>query len=582
MASLGLSGVGVSRGIAIGRAYLIQRNHCSVREHSLVASDIDAEVERFELAIDMARQQLHSIRDEIPRATPIDIASFIDTHLLMLDDRAIARTPIEIIRQRRCNAEWALKMQRDAVVKVFEAMDDPYLRTRKDDVDHVVCRVQRLLLGQVTDEGETASMKGRIIIADDLSPADTVMMKNDGVAAFITEYGGPTSHTTILARSLAIPAVVGVRNVLRYLEQDEPLIVDGDQGVVIAHPDARGLARYQQKQQAAQRRRRSLALLKEKPATSRDGQPVALRANIELKDDIQATLQVGAKGVGLYRTEFLFMNRTELPGEEEQYAAYVNVVRRLAGAPLTIRTLDLGADKTLSSERREEPRGTMAMNPALGLRAIRLCLRDQALFKTQVRAILRASAEGPVNMMIPMLTTLQEIKQSRALVDEVKTELRRDGLAFDNALPVGGMIEVPAAALSADIFARHLDFLSIGTNDLTQYTLAADRLDNMLDHFYRQIHPAVLRLIDMTINAGQRAGIPVAMCGEMAAEPRYTRLLLGLGLREFSMQPAVVPEIKRVIQRIDVEPLSRAAGEALSQPSSLELEAFVDYLNRQF
>ncbi len=582
MASLGLSGVGVSRGIAIGRAYLIQRNHCSVREHSLAASDIDAEVERFELAIDMARQQLHSIRDEIPRATPIDIASFIDTHLLMLDDRAIARTPIEIIRQRRCNAEWALKMQRDAVVKVFEAMDDPYLRTRKDDVDHVVCRVQRLLLGQVTDEGETASMKGRIIIADDLSPADTVMMKNDGVAAFITEYGGPTSHTTILARSLAIPAVVGVRNVLRYLEQDEPLIVDGDQGVVIAHPDARGLARYQQKQQAAQRRRRSLALLKEKPATSRDGQPVALRANIELKDDIQATLQVGAKGVGLYRTEFLFMNRTELPGEEEQYAAYVNVVRRLAGAPLTIRTLDLGADKTLSSERREEPRGTMAMNPALGLRAIRLCLRDQALFKTQVRAILRASAEGPVNMMIPMLTTLQEIKQSRALVDEVKTELRRDGLAFDNALPVGGMIEVPAAALSADIFARHLDFLSIGTNDLTQYTLAADRLDNMLDHFYRQIHPAVLRLIDMTINAGQRAGIPVAMCGEMAAEPRYTRLLLGLGLREFSMQPAVVPEIKRVIQRIDVEPLSRAAGEALSQPSSLELEAFVDYLNRQF
>ncbi|HGX93554.1 MAG TPA: phosphoenolpyruvate--protein phosphotransferase [Candidatus Tenderia sp.] len=582
MASLGLSGVGVSRGIAIGRAYLIQRNHCSVREHSLAASDIDAEVERFELAIDTARQQLHSIRDEIPRATPIDIASFIDTHLLMLDDRAIARTPIEIIRQRRCNAEWALKMQRDAVVKVFEAMDDPYLRTRKDDVDHVVCRVQRLLLGQVTDEGETASMKGRIIIADDLSPADTVMMKNDGVAAFITEYGGPTSHTTILARSLAIPAVVGVRNVLRYLEQDEPLIVDGDQGVVIAHPDARGLARYQQKQQAAQRRRRSLALLKEKPATSRDGQPVALRANIELKDDIQATLQVGAKGVGLYRTEFLFMNRTELPGEEEQYAAYVNVVRRLAGAPLTIRTLDLGADKTLSSERREEPRGTMAMNPALGLRAIRLCLRDQALFKTQVRAILRASAEGPVNMMIPMLTTLQEIKQSRALVDEVKTELRRDGLAFDNALPVGGMIEVPAAALSADIFARHLDFLSIGTNDLTQYTLAADRLDNMLDHFYRQIHPAVLRLIDMTINAGQRAGIPVAMCGEMAAEPRYTRLLLGLGLREFSMQPAVVPEIKRVIQRIDVEPLSRAAGEALSQPSSLELEAFVDYLNRQF
>ncbi len=582
MASLGLSGVGVSRGVAIGRAYLIQRNHCSVREHTLAAGEIEAEVDRFEAAIEVARQQLRCVRDEIPAATPIDIASFIDTHLLMLDDRAIAREPVAIIRQRRCNAEWALKMQRDAVVKVFEAMDDPYLRTRKDDVDHVVCRVQRLLTGQVTDEGVAASLQGCVIIADDLSPADTVTMKNEGVAAFVTEYGGPTSHTTILARSLGIPAVVGVRNVLRYLEQDEPLIVDGDQGVVIVNPDAKGLARYRQRQQADRRHRQSLVALRGRPAVSRDGLPLSLLANIELKDDIQATVEVGAKGVGLYRTEFLFMNRPDLPGEEEQYAAYRNVVQRLDGAPLTIRTLDLGADKSLGSERREEPRGTVAMNPALGLRAIRLCLRDRGLFRTQVRAILRASAEGPINMMLPMLTTLQEIEQSRALVDEVKRELRREGLAFDDDMPIGGMVEVPAAALSAATFARHLDFLSIGTNDLTQYTLAADRLDNMLDYLYQQLHPAVLRLIEMTIQAGRQVGIPVSMCGEMAGEPRYTRLLLGLGLREFSMQPAMVPEIKRVIQQIDIEPLAREVGAARALPSSRELEDFVDQLNSRF
>ncbi len=579
MVSLGLSGVGVSRGIAIGRAHLLLRNHCGVREHTLAAHDIGAEVERFERAVECARQQLRQIRSDIPAATPIDIASFIDTHLLMLDDRTIARKPIDIIRQRCCNAEWALKMQRDAVVQVFDAMDDPYLRTRKDDVDHVVCRIQRLLMGPASGEDDTASLSGCIVIADDLSPADTVTMKEDGVAAFITEYGGPASHTAILARSLGIPAVVGVRNVLGYLEQDERLIVDGDKGVVIVNPDVDGLALYRSRQNRARQRRRSLVQLRERPAVSRDGLSISLQANIELKGDLQAMAEVGAEGVGLYRTEFLFMNRSTLPDEEEQYAAYVNVVRRLDGGGLTIRTLDLGADKALTTERRDEPRGTVAMNPALGLRAIRLCLRDHALFKTQVRAILRASAEGPVKMMIPMLTTLQEIKQSRCLVEEVKVTLRREGVAFDEEMAIGGMVEVPAAALSADTFARYLDFLSIGTNDLIQYTLAADRLDNMLDYLYQQIHPAVLRLINMTIKAGQRADIPVAMCGEMAGEPRYTRLLLGLGLREFSMQPARVPEIKRIVQQADIAALTQEVGSLLALPSSVEVEHFVDRLN---
>ncbi len=578
--AVGLSGVGVSRGVAIGPAHLIQRGHCNVHEHHLEPHQVEAEVARLRRALEAAREQLRAVRGAIPAFTPVDIASFIDTHLLMLDDRVIAQEPEEIIRRRRCNAEWALKMQRDALVKVFEEMDDPYLRTRKDDIDHVVCRIQRLLTGEAEEGAAPASLAGAIVIADDLSPADTVTMRNEGVAAFVTEYGGPTSHTTILARSLGIPAVVGVRNVLRYIEQGERLVVDGDRGVVVVAPESPALEGYRRRQMLERRHRQALERLRERPAVSRDGVAVSLQANIELHEDIEAMARVGAKGVGLYRTEFLFMNRDRLPDEEEQYHAYREVVERLDGAPLTIRTLDLGADKTLAEERRETPRTTMALNPALGLRAIRLCLRDPALFKTQIRAILRASAHGPVKMMIPMLTSVQEIRQSLALVEQARAELRRAGLPFDERLPVGGMIEVPAAALCADTFARHLDFLSIGTNDLTQYTLAADRLDNRLDYLYQQLHPAVLRLVEMTLRAGRRAGIPVAMCGELAGEPRYTRLLLGLGLREFSMQPAMIPEIKRVVQGSEVEALARSARRALRLASSAEVERFIERLNR--
>ena len=581
MAALGLNGVGVSRGIAIGRAYLFQRSIFTVREQTLAADQLEAEVLRFEQAIAGARQQLNQISIQIPQSTPVDIASFIDTHLLMMADKAISEEPKRLIREHACNAEWALRIQRDALVKVFDAMDDPYLRTRKDDVDHVINRIQRLLGGGGDDEGgRSLGLKGRVIIADDLSPADTVVMQHEGVAAFVTEYGGPTSHTTILARSLGIPAVVGVRNVLRYLRQGETLVIDGDQGVVIADPDSRTLVAYEQYRQVGQRHQQSLERLREQPAVSRDGAAVSLQANIELHEDIEATLHMGAKGVGLYRTEFLFMNRDELPGEDEQYETYLGVVRDLKGASLTIRTLDSGADKTLNSERRGEQRGAMALNPALGLRAIRLCLRDPSLFKPQVRAILRASAHGPVKMMLPMLTNVQEVTQAKALIEQAKRELRTEGLAFDENIAVGGMIEVPAAALSAHVFAKHLDFLSIGTNDLTQYTLAADRLDNLLDYLYQQLHPAVLMLVDITIKAGHSAGIPVSMCGEMAGELRYTRLLLGLGLREFSMQPNMVPELKRLIQTSDITPLMQQVELALACETADELDAVIEQLNK--
>ncbi len=580
MASLSLKGVGVSRGIAIGKAYLLQRDQLKVREYLIPPSLIEAEQERFKQAVAVAKQQLAEVRQRIPSSTPVDIVSFIDTHLLMLNDKALAQAPLKLIRERGCNAEWALKLQRDALVAVFEDMDDAYLRTRKDDVDHVVNRIQRILLNQadhiqVIMDGR---LKGKVIIADDLSPADTVTMQNEGIAAFVTEYGGPNSHTTILARSLGISAIVGVKNALRYLRQGETVVVDGFQGMLLAAPDARALAHYQRRQRQEKRHQSELNKLKELPAISRDGLVISLQANVEIPEDLAMMNKVAAKGVGLYRTEYLFMNRDQPPDEEEQYETSREVVKQLRGRPLTIRTLDLGADKIPGHEVRHEVRGVVT-NPALGLRAIRLCLRDPALFLTQLRAILRVSAEGPVGLMIPMLASVHELQQAMALIDQAKDELRREGKPFDDGIPIGGMIEVPAAALLAEVFAKRLDFLSIGTNDLVQYTMAADRLDNAVNYLYQPTHPAVLRLIDMTIKGGRKAGIPVAMCCEMAGESRYTRLLLGLGLTEFSVQPAMLPEVKRIVQDSDVEQLAMKARRVLRMASAMEVDAFLEKLN---
>lgn len=580
--SLELSGIGVSRGIAIGKAYLLQRDQLKVREYLIPPSLIEMEQERFRQALAAAKEQLDEVRQRIPSSTPVDIVSFIDTHLLMLNDKALAEAPLKLIRERGCNAEWALKLQRDALVAVFEDMEDAYLRTRRDDVDHVVNRIQRILLNQADNiEGMMdGRLKGQVIIADDLSPADTVTMQNEGIAAFVTEFGGPNSHTTILARSLGIPAVAGVGNALRYLRQGETLVVDGFQGTLLAEPDERGLAHYQLRQRQEKRHQTELGKLKELPAISRDGLVVSLQANVELPEDMAVMDKVAAKGVGLYRTEYLFLNREQPPDEEEQFEIYNKVVKRLHGRPLTIRTLDLGADKTPGHEARPEVRGVVT-NPALGLRAIRLCLRDTTLFLPQLRAILRVSAAGPVNMMIPMLASVQEVQQAMVLINQAKQELLQEGIDFDDSIPIGGMIEVPAAALLADVFAKQLDFLSIGTNDLVQYTMAADRLDNAVNYLYQPTHPAVLRLIDMTIKAGHKAGIPVAMCGEMAGEARYTRLLLGLGLTEFSMQPAMLPEVKSIIQESDVEQLAKQARRVLRMSSAAEVDAFVEKLNSQ-
>jgi phosphotransferase system enzyme I (PtsI) len=573
--SLALSGIGVSRGVAIGKAHIILRGTVEVLECAIPENLIEDEVARFLKAVNSARQQLEDIRMRIPGNVRVDIAAFIDTHLLMLDDATLVTTPVDLIRERGCNAEWALKLQRDAVVDVFEQMDDAYLRTRRDDIDHVINGLQRILLDNEQDHArnEGVPLDNAIVLAYELTPAETVLLETQGISAFATECGGPLSHTAILARSMQIPALVGTHGLRRYIRDGETVILDGLQGILIAGPDEQILDYYRERQLLEQQRQQQLALLTDTPAITRDGMAITLMANIELPEDIDAVSRESASGVGLYRTEFLYMNRSEPPGEEEQYDCYISVIEALKGKPLTIRTLDMGADK-------QAPGGNRGCsNPALGLRAVRLCLKNHSLFKPQLRAILRASAHGPVRLMIPMLSNTQELHQVLSLINDTKNALQRESLAFSPDIKIGGMIEVPAAALSAADFASHLDFLSIGTNDLIQYTLAIDRVDDEVNYLYDPLHPAVLKLIKMIIDAGADAGIPVSMCGEMAGDPRYTRLLLGMGLSEFSMHHTALQEVKRVINISTITYLIPLVQELLENTKPGRIPGRVDSLN---
>ena len=600
--SLWLSGIGVSRGIGIGRVQRLHGGDLEIPEYQLPPAEIEHEVTRFFGAQRRAKEQLRQIRAQIPGrvgggGAPGEIAAFIDTHLLMLDDRSLTEAVVALIRSAQCNAEAALKKQRDALTAVFEQMEDPYLRSRKDDVQHVSARILRILLKQDRDyspeskderspssgpaghlppEGEGKSQRpaaglSSVIVADDVTPADIILLSQQGVAAFITEYGGPLSHTAILARSFSIPTIVGLHNARRLLREGEVVIVDGDLGHALADPDTQALDFFQAKRTRQLADRAALSQLRDKPAISRDGVKIKLLANIEMSEDAAHAAELGAEGVGLYRTEFLYMNRRDLPGEEEQYAAYSRVVAAVKG-PITMRTLDLGADKQVDSGSRQGPTPN---NPALGLRAIRLCLKEPELFRTQVRALLRASAHGAMQIMLPMISSVQEFRQAQQIIAAATEQLRAEGQAVADNVPVGAMIEVPAAALAAPLLARHARFFSIGTNDLIQYTLAIDRVDEEVNYLYDPLHPAVLRLIRMTIEAGEQSGVPVAMCGEMAGDPRHTRLLLGLGLTEFSMHPASVLEVKRIIMESNVADLRRQAQRALAAGSVREFQDLV-------
>ncbi len=572
-----LHGLGVSRGLAIGRAYVLARDELAVTEYKVNAAGVETEIDRFKVSLEAARDHLRQIQYQIPTNTPADIRAFIDTHLLMLDDPALAQVPIDIIRIRRCNAEWAVKLQRDALVNVFEQIEDPYLRGRSDDVSYVVNQILRMLMRERGDAPDlsTDGLKGAIVVADDLSPADTVMLQHQGVSGFVTEFGGTTSHTAILAKSLGIPAVVGIHGARRLIAKDEMLVVDGRYGVVLAAPDETIIKFYQQRRHSEAAHAQSLDTLRGQPSISRDKKKVELFANAELAEEILSIRRVGAEGIGLYRTELLFLNREKPPSEEEQFVAYREVVEALNGLPVTIRTLDVGADKSTPWN----PAGTL--NPALGLRGIRWCLREPDVFRAQLRAILRASHYGQVRMMLPMVCAVSEVKQTRLLIDEARAELEREGHPLSPHVPLGGMIEVPAAALIAEQLAAHLDFLSIGTNDLIQYTVAADRMDDAVNYLYDPLHPAVLRLISMAIHAGQRAGIPVAMCGEMAGDSRFTRLLLGMGLREFSMHPALLLEIKRLITISDIDDLISRVKPVLTFANTSAVLKLVEDLNRE-
>jgi phosphotransferase system enzyme I (PtsI) len=568
--SLWLSGIGVSRGIAIGRVQRMHGGQVEVPEYTLAEGDVAAEVERFTAAQKLARDQLRLVRKQIPHGLPSEISAFIDTHLLMMEDRSMSDAVVALIRGKRCNAEAALRQQRDQLVAAFEQMEDPYLRTRRDDVEHVAGRILRILLKSdrgVAPKAGASPAEPQIVVSDDLTPADIILMSRQHVVAFITEYGGPLSHTAILARSLGMPAVVGVHNALRLLQEDEQLIVDGEPGHAIASPDGTALSFYSAKKQKQLAARAALGKLKDRPAVSRDGAKVTLLANIELPEDAKQAAKMGAEGVGLYRTEFLYMNREGLPGEEEQYEAYARVIASVKG-PITIRTLDLGADKQVDSGRSGGPTPN---NPALGLRAIRLCLRETELFRTQLRALLRASVHGAAKIMLPMISSLQEFRQALAVIDGVRAALKREGKKVADNVEVGVMIEVPSAAIAAPILARQARFFSIGTNDLIQYTLAIDRVDDEVNYLYDPLHPAVLQLIRMTIQAGAAAKIPVAMCGEMAGDPRFTRLLLGLGLTEFSMHPSSVLEVKGQIIESDVGLLRERVAQILEGTDGLKL-----------
>ncbi|MGE5152802.1 MAG: phosphoenolpyruvate--protein phosphotransferase [Bdellovibrio bacteriovorus] len=568
-------GVAAARSVAIGPAFITGHGLRTATQTTIGREQVGPELDRLNQAVAAARRALKSVRDQIPASTPLNIAEFIDTHLLMLDDVALVDEVRKIIRDQLCSAEWALQMQRDILVRIFDEMDDPYLRTRRDDVEHVVHQIQSFLQGGSPQFVSATDLEGVVVVARDLMPADAIVLRHRGAAAFVTEYGGPMSHTAILARSLGIPAVVGVHNITRYLRQGEVLVVDGESGTVLADPDTGTLAYYRGRRAAIEVRRARLRDLVDRPAVTRDGVNIELLANLELPEDAQAAQANGAVGVGLYRTEFLYMNRDDLPDEAEHLANYAEILQGVGGMPVTIRTLDLGVDKRLDSAG-----STGVCNPALGLRAIRLCLKEPELFRPQLRAILRASALGPVRLMIPMVTNVQEVESVLALIAQLKLELTAEGLPFDPALPVGAMVEVPAAALAARALARRMDFLSIGTNDLVQYTLAIDRLDDGVNYLFDPTHPAILRLVRMTIEAGRALDTPVAMCGEMAGDPRFTRLLLGIGLRQFSMQPDALLDIKEIVLDSDTRELQWHTARLFARLDEVEPGQMLDALNQ--
>ncbi len=572
--SFTLHGIAVSSGIAIGRAHLVSHTSLEVAHYVLPKQFREEEIARFDAALQATRDELAALRAHPPAYGAAEFDAFLELHLMILDDPLLSRAPRDMMATEHCNAEWALKVQTEALVAQFEEFDDAYLRERQIDVKQVAERLLKKLLGAPGHQPPPARHDVEtILVAHDLSPADLIQFKSQQYAAFITDVGGATSHTAIIARSLNTPCVVGFHHARDLVREDDLLILDGSQGVLIVNPDKSVLAEYKLRQSAWELERKKLKRLRTARANTLDGCLIELHANIEKPEDIAEVKENGATGIGLFRSEFLFLNRDELPDEEEQFEAYRAVAAGMDGQPVIIRTFDLGADKQIKGVER------VASNPALGLRAIRLCLAEPQLFRTQLRALLRASAHGNIKIMVPMLSSVSELNQTLQFIAAIKQGLDQEGIPYNHDVKIGGMIEVPAAALAVNVFAKKLDFLSIGTNDLIQYTLAIDRTDEEVAHLYDPLHPAVLHLLSHVISAANRLGVPVSVCGEMAGELAYTRLLLGLGLRRFSMFSAQVPNVKQRVLTTNLPEIAVLTQKILRADDPMKIRELLDRLN---
>ena len=574
-----LHGVAAGKGIAIGRAHLVVRGHEEVPQYDLAENEIAAETARFEAAIKTTRRQLEQIRSTIPENAPTELGAFISLHLMLLTDVTLSREPLDIIEEQHINAEWALKIQTDRLSQQFDAINDEYLRTRKQDMLQVVERIHNNLAGSGNELNLDANLlDDTILITHDLSPADTVHLKEQRVTAFVTDAGGPTSHTAILGRSLDIPSVIGLRNARQLISEHEWVIVDGINGVLIINPDDIVLAEYRRKLRAYKSKQRELNKLKDTAATTEDGTQIELYANIENAEDIKALHKFGADGVGLFRSEYLYLNRDTLPDEEEQYGVYADIVKKMKGKPLTIRTVDLGVDKNPRwFGQNGTPNGSL--NPALGLTGIRLCLAEPVMFRTQMRAILRAAAHGPVKMMWPMIASVSELKQCLTHLDTARRQLVERGEAFGE-VSAGCMIEIPSAALTVSSLLKPVDFVSIGTNDLIQYTLSVDRGDDAVSYLYQPAHPAVLRLLAHIIRTANRMNKTVSLCGEMAGDTTFTRLLLGMGLRSFSMNTNNLLAVKDIVIHSHIDRLEQEILRILRNEDPDKADKLLKQLNQ--
>lgn len=566
-----MKGIGVSSGIAIGRAHLLERGNVEMAHYCyLDGGHADTEIERFKEALRVSREQLVRIKTKMEEdRRGKDHIRIIDAHLLMLKDQMIVNDTIRIIKDERVNAEWALKTVMKDLMDYFNKIDDEYLRERSSDIEHILNRVLKNMMGKM-HEGIPDLKTPSIVIARDLAPTDTAQMVKGTVLGFLTDVGGRTSHTAIMGRSLEIPAIVGLESISRKAENGDTVIVDGTTGTVIINPSESVIEVYKKRRERYDNYARQLLLYRELPCETTDGRRVRLMGNMEIVEEIDSLIEHGAEGIGLYRTEFLYLNRKDMPTEEEHVKAYRQIARKMAPNPVVVRTLDVGGDKILNENGQERE-----INPALGLRAIRYCLKNMDVFKVQLRGILRASSNGKIKIMFPMISGMEELRRAKELLEEAKAELKAEGKAFDHKIEVGAMIEVPSAAIITDLIVQEVDFVSIGTNDLLQYTLAIDRVNEHVAYLYEPYHPAVLRLIKTVVDAANKAGVSVSVCGEMASEPECVLIFLGMGLTNLSMNAFSVLRVKRLIRSVSYAEAKKITKAVLAFSTAREVEGYL-------